>query len=191
MRIWKSSLYPIGKILFAVAAALLIISIFFPWWGMTLVAPQYPEGLHLVVYPTKLENMNDLDILNTLNHYIGMKEVNGKDFAELKIIPIVLIAFAILSLLVTFTGKMKYGVIVLGLLCIAGVLGLYDIYHWLSDFGMHLDPKAPIDYKPFIPPMVGENQIANFHTTMGFKLGAYLLGLSFMLMVIAAWRFRK
>lgn len=179
-----------GRIMFGVAGVLLILSIFYPWWGMTLVAPQYPEGLRLLVYPTKLGNIADMEILNTLNHYIGMKEVHAKDFAELKVIPFALIILALLSLIVTFTGKIKYGVIAAGLICIAGVIGLFDIYHWLYDFGMNLDPKAPIDYKPFIPPMVGENQIANFHTSMGFKLGAYGLGASFFLMVIAIWRFK-
>ncbi len=37
--------YRIPSILFAVAAVLLLISIFLPYWKMTLEAPQYPKGL--------------------------------------------------------------------------------------------------------------------------------------------------
>ena len=46
-----------------------------------LFAPQYPEGLNIIVYPNKLEG--EIDIVNGLNHYIGMANFSEKNFPEL------------------------------------------------------------------------------------------------------------
>jgi hypothetical protein len=39
--------YRIPTILFVASALLLLVSIFLPYWQMTLLAPQYPGGLHV------------------------------------------------------------------------------------------------------------------------------------------------
>ena len=48
--------------------------LFVPMWKIELQAPQYPEGLELKIYPHKLGG--NVDIINGLNHYIGMKTLH-------------------------------------------------------------------------------------------------------------------
>ncbi len=111
------------------AAILLVVSIFFPWWGMRFFAPQYPEGLDIIVYPYKMEG--EIDIVNGLNHYIGMKSFGEENFPELKFLPYIIGGMAVLSLIVAFLRRksLLYGLI--GLFIVGGALGIYDIHRWL------------------------------------------------------------
>ena len=43
-----------GPVVGAAAAVLLFISIFFPYWKITLFAPQYPQGLTASMYVNRL-----------------------------------------------------------------------------------------------------------------------------------------
>jgi hypothetical protein len=49
---------------------LLIGSLFFPYWRLTLHAPQYPKGLHVELYVNRVTG--DVAEIDGLNHYIGM-----------------------------------------------------------------------------------------------------------------------
>lgn len=171
------------------AAALIVGSIFLPWWGMTFFAPQYPEGLNVTIYPTKMDGK--IDIINGLNHYIGMTEISEANFPELTYLPYLIGGLALLTLIVAIARKksLLYGLI--GLFGIGGVLGLYDIHRWLYNFGNNLDPKAPIKIAPFTPPIFGDNKIANFTTHSYFTYGSLFIGLAFLLMLFPLWRDRR
>lgn len=171
------------------SAALIIISIFLPWWGMRFFAPQYREGLNIVVYPFKLEG--EIDIVNSLNHYIGMAKFSEKTFPELQYLPFIIGGFALLIVITAIlrNKKLLYGLI--GLFVIGGIVGLYRMNYWLTEFGTNLDPMAPIDIEPFVPPIIGENTLANFVTHSYFTYGAFLLVIAFLLMVFPLWRDRR
>lgn len=170
------------------AAILLGISIFFPWWRMDFFAPQYPEGLDIIVYPYTLAG--DIDIVNGLNHYIGMAEFSNESFPELAYMPYIVGGFALLTLIVALWRKKSalYGLITLYI--VGGAVGIWDMYRWLKAFGTNLDPAAPIDLDPFIPPIIGENVIANFMTYSYFSTGAYILLAVFVLMIFPLWKDR-
>jgi len=171
------------------SSVVLVISIFFPWWRMDFFAPQYPEGLDIIVYPYKLEGQ--IEIINGLNHYVGMKPFSEANFPELQYLPYVIGGIAALVLLAAIIRKKSFLYVVIGIFGVGGILGLYDIYYWLKQYGTNLDPKAPIDIEPFIPPMIGDNTIANFVTHSYFSTGSYLMGLAFLLLLIPLWRERK
>lgn len=171
------------------ASALLVVAIFFPWWGMRFYAPQYPEGLDIIVYPYKLAG--EIDIVNGLNHYIGMKQFSEEDFPELQYLPYIISGMAILTLLVAFIRSKGLLYVLIGLFVVGGAIGIYDINRWLKSYGTNLDPKAPIEVEPFVPPIVGENTIANFVTDSYFSLGSYLLGAAFLCVLFPLWRDRK
>ncbi|HJV44488.1 MAG TPA: hypothetical protein VJ824_02050, partial [Bacillota bacterium] len=107
------------------AAIGLIVAIFLPWWGMQFLAPQYPEGLNVVVYPYKMEGQ--LDALNSLNHYIGMKEINVAAFPEINYLPYIIAAFAVLIMIGSILKSRMYLNILTGVLLIGGIIGIYDI----------------------------------------------------------------
>lgn len=166
-----------------VLAALLIAgSIFLPWWGMKFFAPQYPEGLDIIVYPNKLAGQ--IDIVNGLNHYIGMKPFSEETFPELDYLPYLIGGLAVLTLLVAVTRKKSFLIGLILLFVIGGALGIWDMYRWLASFGTELDPRAPIKVPPFVPPIIGKNTLANFVTHSYFTTGAYLIGLAFLLLLV-------
>ena len=66
--------YRLPVILMGLAALSLVISIFFPYWIMTLEAPQYPDGLRVETYINRLEG--DVQEIDGLNHYIGMRPLD-------------------------------------------------------------------------------------------------------------------
>lgn len=156
---------------------------------MEFYAPQYPEGLNIIVYPNKLEGQ--IDIVNGLNHYIGMSGFSEESFPELSYLPYVIGGLAALTLLTALLRKrsLLYGLI--GLFSIGGILGVYDLYRWLHDFGTNLSPKAPIKIDPFVPPVLGHNQLANFNTNSYLGTGSYLILAAFFLMLIPLWKDRK
>lgn len=164
------------------SAVLLAVSISLPWWGMKFFAPQYPEGLDIIVYPYKLAGQ--IEIVNGLNHYIGMKPFSEETFPELDYLPYLLGAMAVLTLIVAIVRKksLLYGLI--GLFIIGGALGLWDMHRWLTSFGTELDPRAPIKVPPFVPPILGKNILANFVTHSYFTTGGYLVGIAFLLLLV-------
>lgn len=167
------------------AAIILIATIFVPWWGMKFYAPQYPEGLDIVVTPTALEG--DIDNINALNHYIGMKQFSTETFPELQYMSYIIIAVAVLIIIAAFIRSKTFLSITIGIYAFLGALGIWDMWKWLKAFGTDLDPQAPIDMEPFVPPIIGENTIANFVTNSYFTTGAYLLLAVFILLVLPFW----
>jgi len=188
-KLHKKNLSITSMILLLVAAALFIISIQFPWWRMDFFAPQYPEGLDIIVYPNKLTG--DIDIVNNLNHYIGMKEFSTESFPELAYLPYIAYAFAALTVVVALLRKKIYLYILTTLLAVGGAIGLVDMHFWLKKYGTELDPNAAMYLDPFIPPIIGENTIANFTTYSKFGIGGYLLGVIFLIFVFCLWFDRR
>lgn len=165
------------------AAALMILSLFLPWWSMKFYAPQYPEGLDIIVYPNKLAG--DIDIVNGLNHYIGMAPFSEASFPELKILPIVVIVLALMMAAAAFLRSSRMVWITLATFAVVGVGGLWDMARWLRKFGTNLDPQAPIQLDPFVPPIFGKNTIANFTTYSNFQIGAFVLLIVGVLLLLA------
>ena len=56
------------------AAILIIISIFLPYWSLVLHAPQYPRVLVVNAYINRL--VGDVQEIDSLNHYIGMRPLD-------------------------------------------------------------------------------------------------------------------
>ena len=181
----KKKLSFLSRGLMIAAAALLAASAFLPWWGLLLTAPQYPEGLQIIVYPDKLGPEDDIYKMNILNHYIGMEEISEDGFPELQYITYIIWAMVALLVVVALVGNKKLAYLVFGLFIIGAAVGVYDMYHWLQTFGTQLDPAAPITIQPFVPPIIGQNQLANFTTYSSFRVGFYFLAASGLALALA------
>ncbi|MDR2035156.1 MAG: hypothetical protein LBP91_00550 [Coriobacteriales bacterium] len=170
-------------------AILLLVSSFLPWWGLDLLAPQYPEGLSIIVYPDKLAGQGEYDIvnLNALNHYIGMDKISEAGFPELQYIKYIIWGMAALIVAVALLGSRKLAYIACALFVVGAAVGLYDMYHWLQTFGSNLAPDAPIIVPPFVPPMIGENHLANFTTYSSFRIGFFFLVASAVFVFVGTW----
>jgi copper chaperone NosL len=156
-----------------IAAALLAgLAMLLPLWGMTLVSTQYPEGLRMVVYPNHIRG--DIDELNALNHYIGMTRISDGFFPELRLLPLGFGLVAATCLFAAFVRRIWADLLPLALMAAVGGYGLWSMTHRLYQFGHDLDPTAAIRIAPFTPPMLGQNQIAQFATYAYFSWGTFL-----------------
>lgn len=143
-------------------AILFFATLFFPVWRIELTAPQYPEGLVLQLYANKIGGT--VDIINGLNHYIGMKTLHTDDFIEFKVLPYILGAFGLFSLLVAFLFSKRALYALWVSFVTFGVLAAVDFYRWNYEYGHNLDPSAPIKVPgmAYQPPLLGYKQLLNF-----------------------------
>ena len=180
---------------FLVLAFLFLIpSYLFPLWTLTMFAPQYPEGLRMGIYSYKLEGGNkgqDVKEINVLNHYIGMKDLEVKDFTEFKWIPFVVGALGLLILRAAVLGKLAHAVDCFVLYLYFGAFSLWSFGYKLWWYGHNLAPTAAVKIDPFMPPLFGFKQLANFGVYSYPGLGSYALGLAVLALALAvffAWR---
>ena len=164
-----------SKIVLIVAGLLFFFSLMYPMWQIELSAPQYPEGLVLKLSANEIGG--DVDIINGLNHYIGMKTLHTDDFFEFKILTYILIFFGVFALLSAFIGKRKLVVILLIVLFLFVVLAGIDFYRWNYEYGHNLDPNAAIRVPgmSYQPPLIGYKQLLNFGAYSVPDIGGWLL----------------
>lgn len=150
------------RLFLLIAASALIAANFVPIWMIELDAPQYPEGLNLKIHSSKLGG--NVDIVNGLNHYIGMKTLHSEDFIEFKLIPYILAAYALFSILVAFVGSVKWLKVLLIAFIVFGIVAMVDFWRWEYDYGHNLDPNAAIIVPgmAYQPPLIGFKQLLNF-----------------------------
>src|ERR1043166_1587184 len=87
-----------GKISIFVVILCLSTLWFLPMWRIDLRAPQYPGGLSMKIWINDVKG--DIDIINGLNHYIGMKTIHKRDFPEFIFLPVAMLVFMGLGLVV-------------------------------------------------------------------------------------------
>lgn len=180
----------IPTIVLSAAAVLLFISIFFPYWKITLFAPQYPGGLTASMYVNRLTG--DVQEIDGLNHYIGMKPLG-----EAAVLERTLSVFIIIGIALLIAGAAYVHSPFALFLCIPAVFYpaffLGDLYFWMRSFGMNLDKRAPLSgaVKPFVPLLLGEGKIAQFSTTATWETGLYMSIAASVLILVGLYFHRK
>ena len=152
----------LSKVLLLIVTGLFLGSLYFPMWQIELEAPQYPEGLILKLHADKIGG--DVEIINGLNHYIGMKTLHTEDFIEFKILPYIMLFFGFMSLLMVFVAKRKGVLLLFVTFILFGILAGVDFYRWNYEYGHNLDPSAAIIVPgmAYQPPLIGYKQLLNF-----------------------------
>ncbi len=184
-----------SRILVAFASGALIAVFFLPAWRIDLFAPQYPEGLTMNIWINGLSG--DVDIINGLNHYIGMKHITVGMFPEFKYLPYVVGFFILLGMVVSISGNRKYLMAYLVLTLIGGALAMYDFYKWGYDYGHNLDPTAPIQVEglSYQPPLIGHKRLLNFDAYSFPDVGGWVViaaaGLAFAVWFAEWYRIHK
>lgn len=198
-----------ASLLMIIGASLLLSLFYFPLWNIELGAPQYPTPLGMDIYINGLKGVTEFDIQNIdgLNHYIGMKKLPTKESMwEFTVFPIVIGSMSLIGIAIGiggYFGKIGPKVFLAWLLLMTGlgILGMYDFNIWLVDYGKNLDPhailkmldanKQPLTYEP---PLFGHRRILNFDAYSYPRLGAYLMGLGLVLTFAAFYigtKFKK
>jgi hypothetical protein len=185
---------PLPRVLLVVAALLLVAVFLFPLWSLTMFAPQYPDGLRLQIYSYKLDGGNagqDVKEINVLNHYIGMRDLASADFNEFKWMPFVVGALALLFLRAMVHAHLGDLLDVVVLYLYFALYSLWSFGYKLYQYGHDLSPTAAVKVEPFMPPMFGFKQLANFGVYSYPGGASYCLAAAALALVAAgvlAWR---
>lgn len=162
------------RMILTICGLLLLVVLFVPMWHIDLDAPQYPEGLRLLIYPNKLAG--NVDIINGLNHYIGMKTMHTEDFIEFQILPYIIIAFSLAFFLVAKSRKRKLLYTLFTFFVLFGIIAMIDFWKWEYDYGHNLNPEAAIIVPgmAYQPPLIGFKQLLNFGAYSIPNIGGWL-----------------
>jgi hypothetical protein len=153
---------------FTLAAAALCLGLAYvtPLWQIGLEAPQYPEGLGMRIWIDTItgQQPNDLNSINNLNHYIGMKAIVPDAIPELRLMPAIVGALIAFGLVAAGAGRrwMLYAWTTIFL--VVALAGLADFWYWGYDYGHDLDPTAAIKVPglSYQPPVLGAKKLLNF-----------------------------
>ena len=136
--------------------------LFVPMWQIQLSAPQYPEGLVLLIYPNALGG--NVDIINGLNHYIGMRTLHANDFIEFTILPYIIGFFGCITVLTGLLNRKKILTALTILFIAFAIVAMVDFWRWEYNYGHDLSPDAAIIVPgmAYQPPLIGYKQLLNF-----------------------------
>ncbi len=190
----KIKISGLSKILLLITGLLFVGALFVPMWQIQLEAPQYPEGLVLRLHANKIGG--DVEIINGLNHYIGMATLHTENFFEFKVLPYVFGAFALISVLLIFVAKRKAVMAFLITYVLFIALAAVDFYRWNYEYGHNLDPNAAIRVPgmAYQPPLIGYKQLLNFGAYSIPDTGGWMLtsaGILLFLVVLKEYKFNK
>lgn len=183
------------KYLMIIAALILGLVFLFPIWQIDLSAPQYPEGLGLRIWVNQITGMKegDLNLINNLNHYIGMKTIHPESIAELTIMPYIILFFIVFGLIAGFINKKMIKITWLIIFFIVLSIGFYDFYSWEYDYGHNLNTSAPIKVPgmSYQPPLIGSKQLLNMNATSYPGIGTIIIVLSILLVILSIYLQKK
>ena len=178
------------RLLAALAALLLAVVYLSPLWNIRLVAPQYPEGLgmHIRINTVTGVTPTDLNNINGLNHYIGMKTIHPDTIPELRYMPWIVAALIAGGVLTALLARRRLLVGWAVVYLLVALAGLVDFWKWEYDYGHNLDMTQAIIKIPgmsYQPPLIGSKQLLNFTASSWPGLGGWMAGLSLGLVAFA------
>ncbi len=173
-----------SRLFVALAALLLGLLYVLPIWRIRLEAPQYPEGIGMLIWVDTVTGVkpHDLQNINGLNHYIGMKRIEPDAIPELVVMPWLFGFLIVLGLAAALTGKrwLLYTWVVL--FALVAIAGMADFYLWEYNYGHDLNPDAAIKVPgmTYQPPLIGSKQMLNItaHSWPGLGMIAAFVSLS-------------
>ena len=127
---------------------------------------------------------NDLQSINSLNHYIGMRPIEAQRIPELRYMPWIVAGLIVTGVLVAIVGRRRLLVAWVASFAALGLAGLYDFWRWGYDYGHNLDVENAIIAVPgmtYQPPVIGTKQLLNFTATSWPHVGGVLAGVAFAL----------
>ena len=180
-----------SRLLIALSALLLAVAYLVPVWRIELIAPQYPEGLGMLIRINTITGIKpaDLDNINGLNHYIGMKTIVPDAIPVLRVMPVALGVLVVLGLLAALYGRRWAAWSWLGLVAAGGAAAMFEFWKWSYDYGHNLAPDAIIKVPgmTYQPPLIGTKQLLNFTAASWPATGAIAAGAAFMIALAVLW----
>jgi hypothetical protein len=181
--------YLLPSSLMMLAGLLLTISIFLPYWSMTLEAPQYPKGLRVDVHVNRL--VGDVREIDALNHYLGMPSLNEGGVLERSISILAIVVLAALLVAGVFVHNRWAGILAIPALLFP-LMFLADLAWILYRYGHAIDPNSALGkaIDPFMPPLIGVGKVGQFATVARLELGWWLACVAVIVVLIGLWYHR-
>ena len=120
-----------------------------------------------------------------------MRDLVAEDFTEFKWLPFIVGALGLLYLRAAVMGTVGALVDVLVLNVYFSAFALWSFGYRMYVYGHTLAPTAAVTVDPFMPPMFGAKQLANFEVYSYPQAASYAMGLSSLLLLgalVMAWR---
>jgi copper chaperone NosL len=172
------------QILMAIAGLLLIPVFWLPLWSIRIVAPQYNDGLGMFIGLRDIwgHTQHDIQNINILNHYIGMKPIVVSEVDVLAIMPWVVGALLVTALVVALLNRRWLVGAWLAAFVLLGSAGMFEFYSWKHDYGHDLSPDAPLKVPgmTYTPPLIGAKTLLNIRATSYPAWGTLMITLSFL-----------
>ena len=170
--------------LMALAGLFLIPVFWLPLWSIGIVAPQYREGMGMFIGLRDIwgHAAHDIQNINILNHYIGMKPIVASEVDVLTIMPWVVAGLLVTALLVAAIGRRSLVGVWLGAFVVLGAAGMYEFYSWNYDYGHNLSPDAPLKVPgmTYTPPIIGSKTLLTIEANSYPSWGTLMITLSFL-----------
>ncbi|MDX1940423.1 MAG: nitrous oxide reductase accessory protein NosL [Saprospiraceae bacterium] len=117
-----------------------------------------------------------MEIINGLNHYIGMATLHADNFIEFTVLPYIISFYALLILITALLGKKWLLNTTFIAFFLFGVLAMVDFWRWEYNYGHNLDPNAAIIVPgmAYQPPLIGFKQLLNFGAFSIPDLGGWM-----------------
>jgi copper chaperone NosL len=178
-----------SRLLLLLGSVLLLGVFVLPLWRIELTAPQYPEGLGMLIRINTVTGVRPTDLgnINGLNHYIGMKVIEPNAIPELRFMPWIVASLAAFGAIGALVGRRALLKTWLVALIALAVVGLADFWRWGYEYGHELDEHAIIQVPgmTYQPPLLGTKQLLNITASSWPAAGAIVLGVAFGLGVVA------
>jgi copper chaperone NosL len=179
------------RILYIIGGLSLLLLFVLPLWRISLIAPQYPDGVHMWIYINKIggSEPGTLQNINILNHYIGMKYIEPDSIPELTYFPYAVIGFIVTALIAALMDNKWLYLTWITIMVLGCILAVYDFYLWEYDYGHNLDPNAIMKFEgeSFQPPLIGNKVLLNFLAKSYPHYGGYALMLSLVLTTLGTY----
>jgi copper chaperone NosL len=148
----------------------------------------------LLIYANKMGG--NVDIINGLNHYIGMKTLHAEDFIEFTVLPYIIVVYSILILITAIIGKRKLLYFTFVAFVIFCVVAMTDFWKWEYNYGHNLNPDAAIKVPgmAYQPPLIGYKQLLNFAAYSIPDTGGWFfiaVGVALLSLVVLEWKKSK
>jgi copper chaperone NosL len=186
-----------SRLLLALAAVLLIPVFVLPLWSIRIVAPQYNDGLGMFIGLRDIWGHAEHDIqnINILNHYIGMKPIVPAEVDVLQVMPFVVGFLVITALLAAVANRRWVTGVWLVAFAVLGAAGMYEFYSWNYDYGHNLSPDAPIKVPgmTYVPPIIGTKTLLSIRASSWPSWGTLFMMLSLgagLASLVIGWRGR-
>lgn len=178
--------YLLPSALLMLSALLLMVSMFLPYWSLTMTAPQYPKGLTVNVFINQLQG--DVREIDELNHYLGMTPLDEGGRFERSISVIALAVIGAVLIASVFVHSKWAALLVLPVI-VFPLIFLADLWWILYQFGHSIDPQSALGgaIKPFTPPIFGTGMIGQFGTIARAEIGLVLAFVAAGVAIVGLW----